>query len=98
MTHLTHEQYCDAVEAADVRLVDLPAAGSHMRTPVPTCPGWTLADLTRHHGTTPRWMEHLVRHRATERAWFLDTPLDLPQDMTPYPAWLHTPPAGSRIP
>ncbi|MFI7639665.1 maleylpyruvate isomerase family mycothiol-dependent enzyme [Nonomuraea sp. NPDC049400] len=87
MTRLTYEQYCDAIEAVDARFVEL-MAGSDLETPVPTCPGWTLADLTTHHGTTHRWMEHLVRHRVTERVWSRDVPLDLPQDTAAYPAWL----------
>ncbi len=82
-----HELYCDAVEdlvrrfVATVRDVD-PA------TPVPTCPGWTLADLIEHHGTTHRWMEHLVRTRAAERVRSQDIPLELPDDPAAYPEWL----------
>ncbi|MFB4272921.1 maleylpyruvate isomerase family mycothiol-dependent enzyme [Nonomuraea sp. GTA35] len=87
MTRLTHEQYCDAVEAVDTRFVEL-VAGADPDTPLPTCPGWTLADLIKHHGTTHRWMEHLVRRRATERVWSRDVPLDLPADTAAYPAWL----------
>ncbi|MFM9367838.1 maleylpyruvate isomerase family mycothiol-dependent enzyme [Streptomyces sp. Da 82-17] len=42
---------------------------THTRTadeslPVPTCPGWTLADLLRHVGDTYAWAERLVRTRA----------------------------------
>ncbi|MGR6919526.1 maleylpyruvate isomerase family mycothiol-dependent enzyme [[Actinomadura] parvosata] len=87
MSRLTYEQLCDAVEAVDARFVDL-LAGADPRTPVPTCPGWTLADLAEHHGTTHRWMEQLVRCRATERVWSRDVPLDLPREATAYPAWL----------
>ncbi|MEV4021124.1 maleylpyruvate isomerase family mycothiol-dependent enzyme [Nonomuraea angiospora] len=87
MNRLTYEQYCDAVEAVDARFVDL-LAGADLETPVPTCPGWTLADLIEHHGTTHRWMEHLVRRRVAERVWSRDVPLDLPQDTAAYPAWL----------
>ncbi|MFD1935384.1 maleylpyruvate isomerase N-terminal domain-containing protein [Nonomuraea mangrovi] len=79
MSRLTYEQYCDAVEAVDARYVEL-LAGSDLEPQVPTCPGWTLADLTKHHGTTYRWMEPLVRSRATERVRSRDVPLDLPQD------------------
>ncbi|MEV8015780.1 maleylpyruvate isomerase N-terminal domain-containing protein [Streptomyces sp. NPDC086554] len=53
MTRLTHEQYCAAVQAADARFVEL-ARGADPATPIPTCPGWTLSDLVRHHGTTHR--------------------------------------------
>ncbi|MER5203291.1 maleylpyruvate isomerase family mycothiol-dependent enzyme [Streptomyces sp. NPDC002825] len=67
--------------AATVRAAD-PA------TPVPTCPGWTLADLTRHLGTVHHWAGHLVRTRATVRVLARDVPLDLPADPAAYPDWL----------
>ncbi|UYQ60862.1 maleylpyruvate isomerase family mycothiol-dependent enzyme [Streptomyces peucetius] len=82
-----HERYCDAVErlvgefVAAVRGVD-PAI------PVPTCPGWTVGDLVKHHGTTHRWAEHVVRTRAAERVWARDVPLDLPDDPSAYPDWV----------
>ncbi|MGW7468463.1 maleylpyruvate isomerase family mycothiol-dependent enzyme [Streptomyces xantholiticus] len=82
-----HERYCDAVEhlveefARAVRDVD-------PSTPVPTCPGWTVADLVKHHGTTHRWMEHVVRTRATERVWAREVPLDLPEQPSAYPDWM----------
>jgi uncharacterized protein (TIGR03083 family) len=87
MTGPKHERYCAAVEAEVARFVGLVAAADPT-TPVPTCPGWTIADLVKHHGTTHRWVEHLVRHRATERIWSRDVPLDLPENESQYPAWL----------
>ncbi|MEU4062496.1 maleylpyruvate isomerase N-terminal domain-containing protein [Streptomyces wedmorensis] len=87
LTEDTHAAACEAVAdtarrfAATVRAAD-PA------TPVPTCPGWTLADLTRHVGTVHRWAEHLVRTRATVRVLTRDVPLDLPADPAAYPGWL----------
>lgn len=33
--------------------------------PVPTCPGWTMADLARHVGVGLAWAAALVRERAT---------------------------------
>ena len=32
-----------------------------LATPVPPCPGWTVADLVAHLGETHRWAEHCVR-------------------------------------
>ena len=37
---------------------------------VPTCPGWTIADLTRHTGTIHRWATRIVRERAGSRIAF----------------------------
>lgn len=82
-----HELYCDAVEDLGRRFVQA-VRDVDPATPVPTCPGWTFADLVRHHGTTHRWMEHLVRTRAAERVWSKDVPLDLPDDPGAYPRWL----------
>lgn len=82
-----HERYCESIAhvvagfTAAVRDAD-PA------TPVPTCPGWTLADLVEHHGATHRWAEHLVRTRATERVRVREVPLDLPDDPSGYPQWM----------
>jgi uncharacterized protein (TIGR03083 family) len=87
MGTLSHEQYCAAVEAEVARFVELVNVADPA-TPVPTCPGWTIADLVKHHGTTHRWMEHLVRHRVTERVWSRDVPLNLPERETAYPTWL----------
>lgn len=35
-------------------------------TPIPTCPGWTLADLVTHIGRAQRWAAAMITHRATE--------------------------------
>ncbi|MCO5994517.1 maleylpyruvate isomerase family mycothiol-dependent enzyme [Actinoallomurus rhizosphaericola] len=87
MAHRTYEEYCAAVEAEVARFVAIVGEADPAAS-VPTCPGWTIADLTRHHGTTYRWMTHLVRTRATERVWSRDVPLDLPEDVRAYPAWV----------
>lgn len=82
-----HAVRCDLVASHVESFVTL-VRGVDPATPVPSCPGWTLADLVRHHGTTHRWTEHLVRTRATARVWSRDVPLDLPEDPAGYPDWL----------
>jgi uncharacterized protein (TIGR03083 family) len=82
-----HERYCAAVEAEVARFVDL-VRGADPAVPVPTCPGWTIGALVKHHGTTHRWIEHLVRHLVADRVWPRDVPLALPADAAEYPAWL----------
>ncbi|MEV4334975.1 maleylpyruvate isomerase family mycothiol-dependent enzyme [Streptomyces sp. NPDC049597] len=82
-----HELYCDAIEHIERRLVET-VREADPATPVTTCPGWTFSDLVRHHGTTHRWMEHLVRTRAFERVWSRDVPLDLPDEPADGPDWL----------
>ncbi|WP_031006798.1 maleylpyruvate isomerase N-terminal domain-containing protein [Streptomyces sp. NRRL F-5727] len=68
-------RYVDTVRGAD------PA------TPVPTCPGWTLGDLTRHLGTVHVWAEHLVTARPATRVRAGDLPLDPPVEPSSYPGW-----------
>lgn len=38
-------------------------------TLVPTCPEWTIADLTRHLGILYRWVDYLVRESVQEPFW-----------------------------
>ena len=82
-----HRRYCDAAEAEIARFIEV-AGGADPDLPVPTTPGWTIADLMRHHGTTHRWMAYLVRNRAQARVWSRDVPIDVPADPSGYPAWL----------
>lgn len=39
-------------------------------TPIPACPGWTLADLVTHVGRAQRWAAAMITERASEK---LDT-------------------------
>ena len=39
--------------------------GADLGTPVPSCPGWNVAQLLRHLGGGLRWAEEIVRTRAT---------------------------------
>ncbi|MEU3075748.1 maleylpyruvate isomerase family mycothiol-dependent enzyme [Streptomyces laurentii] len=87
LTEDTHAAHCDALAARVESFVTL-VRDADPATPVPTCPGWTLADLIRHQGTVHRWAEHLVRTRATVRVRPDDVPLDLPEDPAAYPGWL----------
>jgi len=89
-----HEAYCAAAEAEAAKILDL-VRTADPTTPVPTCPGWTVASLVKHHGTTHRWMEYLIRNRVTERIWSRDIPRHLPDDVAAYPAWLAESAAGS---
>ncbi|MDT9687652.1 maleylpyruvate isomerase family mycothiol-dependent enzyme [Streptomyces sp. P9(2023)] len=87
LTRGAHERYCDEVED-HVRRFVATVRDADPATLVPTCPGWTLADLVRHHGTSHRWMDHLVRTKATARVRSGDVELDLPDAPEAYPAWL----------
>ncbi|MGX1884653.1 maleylpyruvate isomerase family mycothiol-dependent enzyme [Streptomyces sp. NPDC055287] len=64
MTDLGHAQYCDEI----VRQTDLLRAvliGADLGAKVPTCPDWTLGHLARHVGGAHRWVETIVRTKAS---------------------------------
>lgn len=59
----------DSIRAALIsendQLADL-ALTADPETPIPTCPGWTLANLTTHVGRGHRWAATMVADRATD--------------------------------
>ncbi|MEU8759340.1 maleylpyruvate isomerase family mycothiol-dependent enzyme [Streptomyces sp. NPDC048659] len=81
-----HAARCALLAAYTESFVTL-VRGADLAAPVPSCPGWTLADLVRHHGTGHRWTEHLVRTRAGARVRPEDVPSELPEDPADYPDW-----------
>ena len=63
-----HAQYCDALAGEAVRLVELVADPAAQTEPVPTCPGWVVADVVEHVGTLYGWSSaHVATTRV--RAW-----------------------------
>jgi uncharacterized protein (TIGR03083 family) len=63
---MDHRQHCDLL-ADEIEHFAEVIDGEPTAVLVPSCPGWSLADLTGHLGTVHRWAEHLVRVRAQER-------------------------------
>ncbi|BFV55069.1 maleylpyruvate isomerase family mycothiol-dependent enzyme [Kitasatospora sp. CMC57] len=59
-----------------------------LTTPVPNCPGWTLADLVRHAGSVQRWFSVLLRTRIQEPPRSRDVDLRLPERADGWAAWL----------
>ncbi|GAA1238692.1 maleylpyruvate isomerase family mycothiol-dependent enzyme [Kitasatospora nipponensis] len=57
-------------------------------TPVPTCPGWTLADLVKHAGSVQRWFSVLLRRRSQQPPTSREVDLQLPDAPQDYPGWL----------
>jgi uncharacterized protein (TIGR03083 family) len=66
---MTHDEYCDELDHEIDRFVEaLASADTSAR--VPSCPDWTVLDLTRHLGTVHRWATKLVNERsATRISW-----------------------------
>ncbi len=63
---MDHLEHCDLLEGEIERFAVL-VESSSPSLPVPSCPGWTVDDLTLHLGTVHRWAEHLVHVRASTR-------------------------------
>ena len=70
------EQLAEHVGAAD------PAAA------VPTCPGWTVADLVAHVGQTQHWVSDIVERRIADPAQLPMEMATVPSDPADWPAWL----------
>jgi uncharacterized protein (TIGR03083 family) len=64
MTRLSYDRYCAEI-VAQTDLLRSRSEGADMTTPVPSCPGWNLGQLLRHLGGAHRWVETIVRTRAT---------------------------------
>lgn len=82
-----HARHCDLVETEAARLLE--AAGcAGPDEKVPTCPGWSVADLLRHVGTTHRWVTFLLRTGARERVRARDVVTDVPACDAALPCWV----------
>ena len=62
--------------------------GADLATPVPSCPGWTLADLVRHAGSVQRWFSVLLHQQVQEPPRSREVDLRLPAELDGYPDWL----------
>ncbi|WP_189300972.1 maleylpyruvate isomerase N-terminal domain-containing protein [Streptomyces albospinus] len=64
MASLSFDRHCAEI-TAQTALLRSHVDGADFAAPVPTCPGWTLRELIRHIGGAHRWVEQIVRTRAT---------------------------------
>jgi uncharacterized protein (TIGR03083 family) len=58
-------------------------------TPVLSCPGWTVADLTLHLARTYHWVHSFAGSGATTRPTGRPADVDLPAGATPLQLWQH---------
>lgn len=70
---LSHDRYCDEI-VAQTALLRGHLTGADLTATVPSCPDWSLRDLAVHVGGAHRWVETIVRTRATR---------DVPEDEVP---------------
>ncbi|KWT57473.1 hypothetical protein ADL21_34555 [Streptomyces albus subsp. albus] len=66
MNASTYDRHCTEIVAQTELLRSLVQKAHHLRTPVPSCPGWNLGQLLRHLGGAHRWAEEVVRTGAAE--------------------------------
>jgi len=81
------ERCCEVVDAEIGRLADV-TSGADPATPVPTCPGWTLADLLQHTGEVYRWAATMVRDSSSERLPREKFDWEVPASPTDLPEWI----------
>ncbi|MGW1374015.1 maleylpyruvate isomerase N-terminal domain-containing protein [Streptomyces sp. NPDC002446] len=64
MPSMSYDRHCAEI-VAQTDLLRARIEGADLAAPVPTCPGWSLGQLLRHVGWAHRWVEEIVRTRAT---------------------------------
>jgi uncharacterized protein (TIGR03083 family) len=69
---LDHEGFCQRAETEIAALAAVIAGAPDIAADVPSCPGWTFADLAQHTGDVHRWATTIVETQATARVPFPD--------------------------
>jgi uncharacterized protein (TIGR03083 family) len=84
---LDHGWFCEAASAEIARMATAVSDISDTAADVPTCPGWTVADLASHIGGIHRWVTATVASQAPSRLPFPDVK---PESSSPdaLAAWL----------
>ncbi|MDI2128541.1 maleylpyruvate isomerase family mycothiol-dependent enzyme [Yinghuangia seranimata] len=83
-----HATYCGLFVEQAARIAEI-AADTDLDTPVPSCPGWTLAKLVKHVAIAHAWAA--ANAVAASPAAPVDprsVDIGLPADRAEYPAWL----------
>lgn len=78
----------EELAAAEIRRLADVARGADPATPVPTCPGWDLADLLRHVGQVNRWAAAMVEQGSQRRLEREELEWDDPDDPAALPDWV----------
>jgi uncharacterized protein (TIGR03083 family) len=86
-TELSARRCRQALEEHTQRLAEhARAAGAEAS--VPTCPGWTVADLVAHVGQTQHWASQIVEHRIVDPSRLPTEFPEAPGEPDAWPAWL----------
>jgi uncharacterized protein (TIGR03083 family) len=65
MSRLSYDRHCAEI-ITQTDLLRSCLVSADLTVPVPSCPGWNLGQLLRHLGGGHRWVEMIVRTRATQ--------------------------------
>ncbi|MFF7355797.1 MULTISPECIES: maleylpyruvate isomerase family mycothiol-dependent enzyme [Streptomyces] len=84
---LPYDTYREAVARETLRFAEV-VRGADPAAAVPSCPDWTLADLTRHVGSLQRWFCTLLTRLVQEPPRSRDVELGLPENPRDYPDWV----------
>jgi uncharacterized protein (TIGR03083 family) len=88
MTSLSTERFCAEIRASTATLASI-IDGADLTQPVPTCPDWTLRQLTTHVGRAHRWAGEIVATRSADFIPFRAVPDGrLPDDPGCHAGWL----------
>lgn len=60
-----HDRHVGEIEHQVRQLRAVVTSGADLAARVPTCPDWSLEELVRHTGGALRWVDHMVRLRAS---------------------------------
>jgi uncharacterized protein (TIGR03083 family) len=84
---LPYDTYRAAIERETRRYAET-VRGADPAGAVPSCPGWTLADLTRHVWALQRWFCSLLTQRVQEPPSGRDVELGLPEGVRGLADWV----------
>ncbi|MFI5688059.1 maleylpyruvate isomerase family mycothiol-dependent enzyme [Streptomyces sp. NPDC051636] len=84
---LPYDVYRQAIERETLRFAEV-VKDADPAIAVPSCPDWTLADLTRHVGALQRWFCTLLTGLVQEPPRSRDVELGLPEQAREYADWV----------
>ncbi|MEU9125778.1 maleylpyruvate isomerase family mycothiol-dependent enzyme [Streptomyces sp. NPDC048506] len=84
---LPYDTYRQAIERETLHFAEV-VQGADPATAVPSCPDWTLTELTQHVGALQRWFCTLLAQLVQEPPRSRDVELGLPDRVEEYAAWV----------
>jgi uncharacterized protein (TIGR03083 family) len=88
MPPISNQRYSAEILSSTDKLAGL-VDGADLTRPVPTCPDWTLRQLTTHTGRAQRWAAEIITTRSATPVPFREVPDGrLPDDPSQHVQWL----------